>query len=142
TNLGLTDRVMFLGKQDSVAELLACADLFLLPSASESFGLSALEAMASGAPVVATRVGGIPEVVRDGVGGYLADVGDVETMSAASLDILSDDAEWKRMSRSAREAALEFRVDRIVPLYERFYQEVLETAAADDAGRGAAAPRS
>ena len=76
--LGIADRVLFLGKQDSVAELLACADLFLLPSALESFGLAALEAMASGVPVVASRAGGLPEVVEDGVNGYLAPPGDVE----------------------------------------------------------------
>lgn len=131
--LGITDRVIFLGKQDSVAELLACADLLLLPSASESFGLVALEAMASGVPVVASRAGGIPEVVEDGVTGYLGDVGDVEAMADAGIAILSDDRTWVRMSAAARTVATErFGADVIVPQYERYYERVLagETASA------------
>ncbi|HEX5872357.1 MAG TPA: N-acetyl-alpha-D-glucosaminyl L-malate synthase BshA, partial [Longimicrobium sp.] len=100
--LGITDRVIFLGKQDSVAELLACADLLLLPSASESFGLVALEAMASGVPVVASNAGGLPEVVEDGVAGYLGEIGDVEAMAEAAVSILSDDRTWVRMSNAAR----------------------------------------
>lgn len=125
--LGLTSSVVFLGKQDSVAELLACADLFLLPSESESFGLSALEAMASGAPVVATRVGGLVEVVEEGVAGFLRDVGDVEGMAAAGIAILKDDAGWRRFSDSARIVAERFRMDLIVPMYERYYHAVLGT---------------
>src|SRR5690606_2836930 len=108
--LGLSDEVVFLGKQDSVAELLTCADLFLLPSASESFGLSALEALASGVPVVATRTGGLPEVVEDGVTGHLGEIGDVEGMGAAGVEILRDEATWSRMSQAARESARRFRV--------------------------------
>lgn len=123
--LGLTGRVVFLGKQDSVAELLACADLFILPSESESFGLSALEAMASGVPVVATRTGGLVEVIPEGEGGILADVGDVEAMAAAGISILRDPDYWLRMSTAARESAKRFRVGRIVPMYESYYEKVL-----------------
>jgi len=123
--LDLDDHVVFLGKQDSVAELLACADLFLLPSESESFGLSALEAMASGVPVIATAVGGLREVVEEGVSGALRPVGDVEGMAAEGVRLLRDDALWKRTSATAREASERFRVDRIVPLYEKYYERVL-----------------
>jgi N-acetyl-alpha-D-glucosaminyl L-malate synthase BshA len=127
--LGITDRVIFLGKQDSVAELLACADLLLLPSASESFGLVALEAMASGVPVVASRAGGIPEVVEDGVAGHLGEIGDVEAMADAGISILSDDKKWVRMSNAARQIATErFGSNVIVPQYERYYERVLAGA--------------
>jgi L-malate glycosyltransferase len=87
---GVADRVLFLGKQNSVAELLSCSDLFLLPSENEAFGLVALEAMACGVPVVATRIGGIPEVVEHGVSGYLADVGDVDAMAEPPSTCLRD----------------------------------------------------
>lgn len=124
--LGVGKQVLFLGKQDSVAELLACADLFLLPSASESFGLSALEAMASGTPVIATRVGGLPEVVEDGRTGFLGEVGDVEAMAAAAVTLLREPDAWRRTSAAAREAAMRFRVASIVPMYERHYERILQ----------------
>jgi L-malate glycosyltransferase len=124
--LGIGERVLFLGKHASVDELLACADLFLLPSESESFGLAALEALACGTPVVASRVGGIPEVVPDGEAGLLFEVGDIETMAEASAALLADVERWREMSRAARSSAVErFSSDRIVPIYESFYQEVL-----------------
>ena len=124
--LGIRDKVIFLGKQDSVAEILSCADLFLLPSASESFGLSALEAMAAGVPVVAARTGGLPALVEDGVTGSLAPVGDIEAMAAAGLEILRDAETWRRMSEASREVAVQrFGVDRVVPQYERYYERVL-----------------
>jgi N-acetyl-alpha-D-glucosaminyl L-malate synthase BshA len=128
--LGITDRVIFLGKQDSVAELLACADLLLLPSASESFGLVALEAMAAGVPVVASRAGGLPEVVEDGVAGYLGEIGDVEAMADAAISILSDDRKWVRMSNAARAIAVErFGSNVVVPQYERYYERVMDGEA-------------
>jgi L-malate glycosyltransferase len=122
---GVLDRVLFLGKQASVAELLACTDLFLLPSENEAFGLVALEAMACGVPVVATRTGGIPEVVEDGVSGYLAPIGDVAAMADAALDLLGDDERWKRFSDAARQGAQLFSAEHVVSQYESFYTEVL-----------------
>ena len=122
---GIADRVLFLGKQESVAEILSCADLFLLPSATESFGLVALEAMSCGVPVVATRVGGLPEVVPDGEAGFLDAVGDVEAMAEHGVRILKDAEEWRRMSGAARHAAECYSTDRVVPMYESYYGQVL-----------------
>jgi L-malate glycosyltransferase len=122
---GVAHRVLFLGKQNSVAELLACSDLFLLPSQHEAFGLVALEAMSCGVPVVASRTGGIPEVVEDGVSGYLAPVGDVESMADASLALLSDDEAWRSFSAAARRGAERFSADTVVTQYESYYEEVL-----------------
>ena len=124
--LGVEDKVLFLGKHVSVDELLSCCDLFLLPSESESFGLAALEAMACGAPVVASRVGGLPEVVVEGESGHLLPVGDVEGMAAAAVAILSDGVKWRRMSEAARETAVSrFDADKVVPAYEALYREVV-----------------
>jgi N-acetyl-alpha-D-glucosaminyl L-malate synthase BshA len=124
--LGVADRVVFLGKQDSVAELLACADMLLLPSQSESFGLVALEAMAAGVPVVATRTGGIPEVVEDGVTGVLGDVGDVAAMGDGAIELLRDPRRWSQASRAARAVATErYSVTAIIPQYERYYERIL-----------------
>jgi L-malate glycosyltransferase len=123
--LGLRKDVRFLGKVESVGDVLRGADLFLLPSATESFGLAALEAMACGVPVVASAVGGIPEVVEDGKTGFLAPLADVPTMSARALQILQDAALHERMRRAAAAAALDFTTDRVVPRYEELYREVL-----------------
>ena len=124
--LGITDRVLFLGKQDSVAEIMACADLMLLPSANESFGLSALEAMASGVPVIASDAGGLPEVVDSGETGFLAPVGDVEAMASGAIEILRDDETWRRFSRQARVSAVErYGVNSIIPQYERYYERIV-----------------
>ena len=125
--LGLEDRVIFLGKQDTVAELLTCSDLFLLPSASESFGLAALEAMASGTPVIATDVGGLSEVIDHGETGLLAPLGDIEAMAAGAIELLRDEARWLQTSRAAQAAARErFSAARVVPQYERYYENVIE----------------
>lgn len=124
--LGLHEKVFFLGKIDAVAPLLAGADLFLLPSASESFGLSALEALACGVPVIGTNVGGLPEVVRNGETGYLCPVGDVDAMSRAALEILRDENRWQSMSTlGAADARQRFSLDAIVGEYEAFYEYTL-----------------
>lgn len=122
--LGLTRDVRFLGKVDAVADLLRCADLFLLPSASESFGLAALEAMACGVPVVGTAVGGLPEVVSPDAGA-LVPVGDVAAMAAAALDLLGDPGRFQATRTAAIRAASRYSADRIVPMYEALYRRVL-----------------
>ena len=120
---GVAGQVLYLGKQDSVAEILACADLFLLPSESEAFGLVALEAMACGVPVVGSRVGGLPEVVVEPAG-ILQPVGDVDAMAASGLEIL-EERNWGEASRAARERAATFAADIVVPRYEAYYEKVL-----------------
>ena len=118
--------VFFLGKIDAVAPLLAGADLFLLPSDRESFGLSALEALASGVPVIGTTAGGLPEVVRHGETGVLCGVGDIDGMSAAAVDILRDRAKWEAMSRCAAQDARErYAMNEVVAQYESFYEQAL-----------------
>jgi N-acetyl-alpha-D-glucosaminyl L-malate synthase BshA len=124
-SLKLGKDVRFLGKVENVGDVLRGADLFLLPSATESFGLAALEAMACGVPVIATAAGGLPDVVQDGETGFLAPVGDVAEMSERALRILRDQAMLDRMRHNAATRALEFAADRIVPRYEQLYHEVL-----------------
>ncbi len=124
--LGVEASVSFLGKIDDVAPLLAAADLFLLPSETESFGLSALEALASGVPVIATRVGGLPEVVRDGETGFLFEVGDILGMARVSLELLRDPERWQRMSQlAAADARARFSQNEIVTQYEQMYKTSL-----------------
>ena len=121
-SLGVDEHVHFLGKIESVAPLLAAADLFLLPTNSESFGLSALEALASGTPVIGTNAGGLPEVVRDGSTGVLCGVGDVDGMAAAAIELLRDHRKWNDMSRAAAADARErFSLDDVVGRYEEEY---------------------
>jgi N-acetyl-alpha-D-glucosaminyl L-malate synthase BshA len=128
--LGVTDSVHFLGKLESVAPLLASADLFLLPTQSESFGLSALEALATGVPVVGARAGGLPEVVRDGETGALCPVGDVDAMAQAAIGLLKDPERWRAASTlAAADARARFGMDEVVEQYERFYTRSLEGAA-------------
>jgi N-acetyl-alpha-D-glucosaminyl L-malate synthase BshA len=123
---GIHEHVLFLGKQDRVQEKLAFSDVMLLPSELESFGLAALEAMACEVVPIATRVGGIPEVVEHGVTGYLADVGDVETMARYAIDLLGDESRLRAMGKRSREGArARFCTSKIIPLYEDFYRRVL-----------------
>ncbi len=126
--LGVGGSVSFLGKLDQIAPLLAAADLFILPSQTESFGLSALEALASGVPVIGTNSGGLPEVIRDGETGVLCGVGDVAGMAAAALSILQDPARWEAMSRlAAADARQRFSQDAVVEKYEALYRRSLST---------------
>jgi len=125
-NKGLESKTMFLGKQDSVAELLSIADLLLLPSENESFGLVALEAMACQVPVIASKVGGLPEVVRDGLDGYLVTPYDLRKMAAKAIDLLSDPVKHRTMGISGRDFAMDkFCSTKIIPLYESYYHQVI-----------------
>jgi N-acetyl-alpha-D-glucosaminyl L-malate synthase BshA len=129
-SLGVLDDIVFLGKLESVAELISCADLFLLPSEQESFGLVALEALASGVPVIGTGGSGLAEVVDDGVTGFLHPVGAVEEMASSGIELLKDRDMWRTFGQAARLAAVErFSADLVVPMYERFYEEVLGRSA-------------
>jgi N-acetyl-alpha-D-glucosaminyl L-malate synthase BshA len=124
--LGVADRIHFLGKQDNVNELLPLADLMIMPSEMESFGLAALEAMACSVPTVATRVGGVSELIDDGLNGLLFALGDVDAMAAAALDLLRDPARLAAMASAARRNASDrFCTTRIIPLYEQYYERVL-----------------
>ncbi len=126
--------VFFLGKQDNVYEKLAAADLFLLPSQLESFGLAALEAMACEVPVIATDVGGLPEVVEDGVDGYLVEPGDVRAASEHAIEILSRADRGREMGQRARvNARKKYCANDVIPAYERFYQRVLSESRAANA---------
>lgn len=125
--LGLCDEIRFLGKQDAVEELLALADLFIMPSASESFGLAALEAMACEVPVISTNVGGLPEVNIHGSTGFLSDLGDVEDMAAKAIMLLTDEAMHQRFRANALEQARRFDIENILPEYEAYYEHILAT---------------
>lgn len=125
-SLGLTDKVNFLGRQDDVSQFMSIADLLLLPSEKESFGLVALEAMACGVPTVGTRVGGIPEVVVHGETGFLSELGDVEDMAKQAIHILQDESKHKLFIQNGlHRVDQQFRADRIVDQYEALYKRVL-----------------
>jgi N-acetyl-alpha-D-glucosaminyl L-malate synthase BshA len=123
--LGISDKVIFFGKSNEIDKILCFSDLFILPSETESFGLAALEAMASGVPVISSNTGGIPEVNVQGVSGFLSPVGDVEEMTKNALYILSDEARLKTFKENARKQALNFDLHAIVPQYEAIYQDTL-----------------
>ncbi len=127
---GIHDRVLFLGKQDRINEKLAVADVMLLPSELESFGLAALEAMACEVVPVATRVGGVPEVIDHGTSGFLAEVGDIDAMAAYAIDILRDTDRLRDLGKQCRDSAQKrFCSYKIIPQYEQFYRCVLERAS-------------
>ncbi len=122
----MQDRIHFLGKQDNVNELLPVADLMLMPSEMESFGLAALEAMACGVPSIATRVGGVPELIEDGKNGLLFEIGDVDGMAAAAVALLRDEPRFQAMILAARKTAQDrFCASRIIPEYEAYYERVV-----------------
>ncbi len=129
---GLGDSVQFLGEQDRVIPLLSAADVFLLPSLQESFGLAALEAMSCELPVVASRVGGLPEVIEDGVSGFLHHPDDLEGMAASAIRLLTDPVLHARAAKASRRIAETRYADtKIVPVYEAFYREILGDPAVD-----------
>lgn len=123
--LGISDKVVFFGKSNEIDKILCFSDLFLLPSQTESFGLVALEAMASGVPVISSNTGGLPEVNIHGESGFLSNVGDVEDMSKNALHILRDETRLKTFKNNARKAALKFDLHAIVPKYEALYEATL-----------------
>ncbi|MDG1253036.1 MAG: N-acetyl-alpha-D-glucosaminyl L-malate synthase BshA [Schleiferiaceae bacterium] len=125
-NLGIQEDVLFVGKTSEVERILGVSDLFLLPSETESFGLAALEAMASGVPVVASRVGGLPEVVSHGLTGYLESVGDVARMSQRAIDILSNEATHAKFAEQALQAAHHFSMEQIGQTYLDLYQQLID----------------
>ncbi|MFI2743731.1 N-acetyl-alpha-D-glucosaminyl L-malate synthase BshA [Zhouia sp. PK063] len=124
--LGIGEKVVFLGNSSEVDKILCFSDLFLLPSETESFGLAALEAMINSVPVISSNTGGIPEVNVDGVSGYLSNVGDTKEMAKNALQILEDNDVLNEFKKNAREIALKFDIDNIVPLYEELYQKAFE----------------
>ena len=132
---GTCDDVFFLGKQNGLHEILPECDLFLMPSQNESFGLSALEAMACGLPVISSSVGGLPELVQHGTTGYISEIGDVDRMSRYVIDLLSDPRKYRRFSDDARKRAVDnFSADDIVPRYEAYYRAVMGVEAVEPEG--------
>ncbi|MBI5730479.1 MAG: N-acetyl-alpha-D-glucosaminyl L-malate synthase BshA [Ignavibacteriales bacterium] len=126
--LNIHKDVVFLGKQDGLAEILNAADIFLLPSQSESFGLSALEAMACGVPVVSSSVGGLPELNIHNETGYIAEIGDIDRMAKYAVELLTNEKRYKSFSKNARERAVKnFDKDLIVPKYVEYYERVLNS---------------
>ncbi|PWK71455.1 N-acetyl-alpha-D-glucosaminyl L-malate synthase BshA [Mucilaginibacter oryzae] len=129
-DLGVTDDVRFLGKQDAIEEILSVSDLFLMPSQSESFGLAALEAMACKVPVISSNAGGLPELNVDGVTGFLKAPGDVDGMAEKAIFILENEERLTTFKENALARAKEFELSTILPKYENFYLEVIEQSKA------------
>jgi N-acetyl-alpha-D-glucosaminyl L-malate synthase BshA len=123
--LGISDKVIFFGKSNEIDKILCFSDLFLLPSETESFGLAALEAMASSVAVISSNTGGIPEVNIHGVSGFLSNVGDVDDMTKNALYILKDKTRLETFKANARKEALKFDLHKIVPQYETIYEDTL-----------------
>ena len=122
----LCDEIRFLGKQEMVEEVLSISDLFVMPSETESFGLAALEAMACQVPVISSNSGGMPELNVNGVTGYMSNVGDVEDMAKHAIHILSNDAVLQQFRHNALKRANEFDINQILPLYENYYERVIQ----------------
>ena len=136
--LGVREHVRFLGKQECIEDILSIGDVFILPSASETFGLAALEAMACGLPVIASNIGGLPELVEDGETGFLCPLNDIDAFAERAKLLMMDDGLLKKMGKAARARAVkEFDVTRIVPMYEAFYEESIATQRVRMNGRAA-----
>ena len=129
-DLGVSDNVRFLGKQDAIEEILSVSDLFLMPSRSESFGLAALEAMACKVPVISSNAGGLPELNVDGLTGFLKEIGDVDGMAESAIYILEDENRLKTFKENSLARAKEFDLSIILPVYESYYAEVIEKSKA------------
>jgi len=126
--LGLFEKVKFLGKQDGLVEILNSADVFLIPSQSESFGLAALEAMACGLPVVSSSVGGLPELIRHNETGFIAEIGDIDRMAKYVVELLSNERKYKLFSENSRNRAVsKFDKSIVVPIYEEYYKRILDS---------------
>jgi len=128
-DLDICENVRFLGKQDAVEEILSVSDLFIMPSESESFGLAALEAMACKVPVITSNAGGLPELVINGVTGFMDNVGDIEAMAAHAIYILQDDQQLEAFKEGALNRAKEFELSLILPVYEQYYMDVMASAS-------------
>ena len=127
--LGIADQCVFVGKQARIVDYLCASDILLLPSEQESFGLAALEAMACELPIIASRVGGLPEVVDDGETGFLSPVGDVDKMAEDAVRLLTDKKLRRQMGRGARESAISrYSTDKIIPQYIEFYERIIQSA--------------
>ena len=125
-DLDIINLVKFMGKQDAIVELLSIADLFIMPSQSESFGLSALEAMSCGVPVISTSVGGLPELNIHGDTGFIAEIGDTDRMAKYAIDLLTNEKKYELFQTNARNRAIDFSDEKIIPYYEKFYEKVLK----------------
>ena len=123
---GIQDKVVFLGNSSEVDKILCFSDLFLLPSKTESFGLAALEAMASAVPVISSNSGGIPEVNIEGVSGFLSPVGALDDMAKNAIKIIKDEAVLNKFKKAAQQASTKFDIHKIVPFYEAIYDEALK----------------
>jgi N-acetyl-alpha-D-glucosaminyl L-malate synthase BshA len=129
--LNVLDDVIFVGKQANISDYLGVSDIFLLPSELESFGLAALEAQACELPVIATRIGGIPEVINDGETGYLSDVGDITKMTQDAVELLRDDDKRRAFGQRGRELAIErYSTEKIIPQYIAFYEKIVQKSQA------------
>ena len=127
--LGINEDVRFLGKQDPVEEILAVSDLFLMPSETESFGLAALEAMACQVPVISTNAGGIPEIMVQGVTGFMSSVGNVEEMAENAVKLISNEELLNQFKQQALEHAKKYDIEKVLPKYESYYEKVLNHEA-------------
>jgi len=125
--LGLSEKVIFLGNSNEIDRILCFTDLFLLPSESESFGLAALEAMINKVPVVSSNAGGIPEVNKHGITGYLSEIGDIDDMAKNAITILKDEKTLETFKENAKEVALQFDILKVLPLYENIYKRAYES---------------